>query len=523
MTTNPRIFVLLALCIGGCVTRHAQVAPPPTLQSKPAPAEAAIFREDESAARHALDRFAFGPTPGQAARIAHQGVEKWFLLQLEPAKGPDPALEAALTPYRGALEPPLALIERFGDPDQMDAEAPERPFRDQLKGVDFPAVLGSIAMAELTRHVESDRQVEEVMVDFWTNHFNIFARKGLVRLFAGDYVERALRPHALGRFQDLLIATARHPAMLVYLDNARSVAASSKKKRGLNENYARELLELHTLGVDGGYTQKDVTDVARVLTGWSVQRPKEGGVDFVFRERAHDRGEKQVLGTEFPANHGEDEGMKLLTLLAEHPSTARHLSKKLCMRFVADDPPADCVDAASTAYLASHGNIARVLSAIFQSNSFWDPKNRNQKLKAPVELVASALRAVDAKPDGSLALTRTLAGLGEPLLLEQVPTGYPETESEWIGGSSILARMNFATALASEKLPGAELDLDRVLPTTLPARELESRALNLFVGDHPSPDTVNAIHDGIAGLDDARARRTAVVALLVGSPDFQRQ
>ena len=317
--------------------------------------------------------------------------------------------------------------------DDLMAMSPKQ-LRKMLKGKN----LRQIALAKLTRHVLSEYQLQEVMVDFWTNHFNVFARKGAVRVFAGDYVERAIRPHSLGRFQDLLTATARHPAMLIYLDNVRSVAKRKRGRRGLNENYARELMELHTLGVHGGYTQADVVNVARILTGWSVSRPRDGKLAFMFRARAHDKNAKRVLGVDFPAGGGEEEGMKLLELLALHPATAKHLSNKLCQRLVSDTPPKSVVQAGAKAFTASQGDIKQLVRAIVKHEAFWAAASRGSKLKSPLEVVASSLRTLDARPDGTLRLARILGRLGEPAMLESAPTGHPEVQDAWLGSSAML-------------------------------------------------------------------------------------
>ncbi|MCC6663800.1 MAG: DUF1800 domain-containing protein [Polyangiaceae bacterium] len=493
---------------------------PPPLRPEPRPAAPAAKLPSLGDAHHLLGRLAFGPRPGDAEKITRSGVGPWLDAQLGPRRE-QPELQAALAPYRRSLETPQELLERWlGDDWDEEGAAVQKQVRKAAKGH-----IAEIALAEIARHIVSDRQVEEVMVDFWTNHFNVFARKGVVRLFAGDFIERALRPHALGRFEDLLVATARHPAMLLYLDNARSRAAketpTGERRGGLNENYARELLELHTLGVDGGYVQADVEGAARVLTGWSVRRPQEGGVGFLFRSAGHDRSEKTVLGQRFAAGGGEEEGRTLLTLLAKHPSTARHLGRKLCARFVADHPPAACVDAAAKAYRESDGDIARVVRSIAEHESFWMPVVRGKKLKSPLELVVSSARALGATTDGSLALARVLERMGEPILLESVPTGHPEAEAEWVSTSGLLSRMSYASMLAAGKLPGLSLDLARALPDA--GDGLVPRANALLLAGAARKQTLAAIDTALAGLDDPDERRTVLVALLLGSPEYQRQ
>ncbi|HEY3234574.1 MAG TPA: DUF1800 domain-containing protein, partial [Polyangiaceae bacterium] len=381
---------------------------------------------------------------------------------------------------------------------------------------------------QIVRQVASQRQVQEVMADFWLNHFNVFARKGLVKLYAADYVERAIRPNALGRFEDLLVATARHPAMLLYLDNAKSSAppppgspAARQHRRGITENYARELLELHTLGVDGGYTQNDVIEVARVLTGWSVSGPEEGDLGYKFRERLHDRGEKIVLGQTYPAGGGEDEGLRLLHQLAEHPSTARHLARKLCERFVADRPPASCVESAARAYLGSNGDIRVTLRAIEESPEFWE--NRGNKLKSPLRFVVSALRSVGAKLEPTTHLSNALNRLGQGLLLEPVPTGYPETAEEWASAGSALARMHFATLLGTGRLPGVSVDTQQLFKSAETADQIVVSINDAVLGQSGSPRTVKLLTDQLRGVESPEQRRAVALALALGSPDFQRQ
>jgi uncharacterized protein (DUF1800 family) len=534
-------WLALAALVFGCAHPNAPAPaaaqPPAAVSSSPAKNALSTRNDalaparttpqlDLAAARHVLNRFAFGPRAGESEALVAEGFGKWLDAELAVAP-PAPALDAALAPYREALAPPSQLLESWlGDDWMQDVTAGpdlnrriEPYFRDHL---------AKLALAEVTRHVLSEHQLEEVMVDFWANHFNVFARKGLVRVFAGDYVERAVRPYAFGRFEDLLLATAHHPAMLIYLDNAESSASKphdadpKAKKVGLNENYARELLELHTLGVDGGYSQHDVTEVARILTGFSVMRPQQGGLEFVFRKGRHDAGEKTALGETFPAGHGEDEGVRLLKLLAAHPATAKHLAQKLCALLVADEPPPSCVEAAARAYRDSNGEIRQVVRAIASDASFWSPAVRGSKLKTPLEFAASALRAIGAKPDGSSDFAKALQGLGEPLLEESVPTGYPDAAPEWASSSGMLARMSFATSLALGKVPGVTRASETLLAHAEDNTLVEEANRALLAGS-ASERTLDAVTRALEGVKQPERRRELTLALLLGSPEFQRQ
>jgi uncharacterized protein (DUF1800 family) len=316
--------------------------------------------------------------------------------------------------------------------------------------------------------------------------------------------------------------------MLLYLDNAESRreprgGAQGKRRRGLNENYARELLELHTLGVDGGYTQDDVQAVARILTGWSVVRVNEGGFDFVFRKAAHDRGEKAVMGETFPRGQFEAEGVRLLQFLAQHPATAKHLARQLCARFVADSPPDSCVTAATAAYTQSDGDIKEVLRAIVKDPSFWEQSARGTKLKTPLELLASAARALNARPDGSLALAQTMTQLGEPLLQERVPTGYPDSEPEWASGGGMLARMSFASDLGAGNVRGLDVPWAETLPAGSDVSQLITRFGGSMLGLAPESRTLALVNQQVESLQDPQQKRAVAVALLIGSPEFQRQ
>ena len=366
-----------------------------------------------------------------------------------------------------------------------------------------------------------------LLVDFWTNHFNVFLRKNALKVLAGNYVETAIVPHALGRFEDLLIATARHPAMLVYLDNDKSVAARSRARRGLNENYARELLELHTLGVNGGYSQADVIDVARILTGWGLGDPRDQRLDFEFSPEHHDHGAKTVLGQRFPGNAtsaGEEEGLTLLRFLARHPATAQHLAHKLCQRFISDEPPAECVAEVARAFLATQGDMQAVLRTILRLPGFWERSARGAKLKKPSEFLASALRALELTLDGTTEIAKVSEQLGEPPLLYPAPTGYPDRASAWAGSSQILARMDVATRLVSGSIAGFDLAaVHEMLPATADIGSLiECINLRLF-GGLCDAQTLGILRDEASRASSPEQARDTALALALGSPAFQRR
>ena len=325
-------------------------------------------------------------------------------------------------------------------------------------------VVRDLSESKILRAVHSNRQLNEVLVDFWFNHFNVFIEKGAGRFLTTEYEREAIRPHVLGKFRDLLEATAKSPAMLFYLDNWQSVGENSaaargpagRQRRGLNENYGRELLELHTLGVDGGYTQKDVTEVARCFTGWTILQPQRGG-EFLFNPRMHDRGEKTVLGISISAGGGMEDGKKVLDIVAKHPSTAKFVSHKLAQRFVADEPPAALVDRMAQTFLKTNGDLREVMRTLLDSKEFWSIGAYKSKVKSPLELVASAIRAVDGDVDFAAPLVNQLAQLGQPLYRKQEPTGYSNASDAWLNTAGLVARMNFAVQLADGKVPGVKV------------------------------------------------------------------
>ena len=355
------------------------------------------------------------------------------------------------------------LLEAMGQGMRMQLYAAAPPaLRRRIQSAAGPqtVVAQDLMEAKLERAVYSNRQLEEVLTDFWYNHFNVFLGKGADHYLVTAYERDAIRPHVLGRFEDLLRATAQSPAMLFYLDNWESTGAQSPagklRQRGLNENYGRELLELHTLGVDGGYTQKDVTEVARCFTGWSIRQPQRAA-EFEFRPRMHDNGEKVVLGMRIAAGGGIEDGYQVLHLLAHHPATAQFISRQLAIRFVADDPPAALVDRMAATFLKKDGDLRAVMKTMFDSPEFWSRGAYRSKMKSPLEMVASAVRTLNADVDFTFGLNQQLTQLGEPLYRKAEPTGYSNSSQEWLNSAGLLARMNFSVALANNKVPGVRV------------------------------------------------------------------
>lgn len=492
-------------------------------------------------ALHALNRLAYGPRPGEVDRVAAMGVMHWIDQQLDPARLPDRALAARERAFGVLSLDAEGLSQLFGDARRERAErrrglaesmAPPATAQalDQLR-----QVVGQVQQLAVVRAVLSERQLQEVMTDFWVNHFNVYFAKGADRVLMPVYIEHTIRPRALGHFEDLLLATAQSPAMMFYLDNWESVATGAVpptarlagrtapgSTRGPNENYARELLELHTLGVDGGYSQRDVIEVARVFTGWSIARPAQSG-RFQFNAWAHDQGEKTVRGVRFPAGHGQDEGIRLLKLLANDPSTMRFVSHKLCARFVSDEPPDGCVDDAVAAWRRSGGDITAVVRAIVRSPDFWAPQAVRAKVKTPLEFVVSAVRAVGGVPDTTPELALVVGRLGQPMYLEPSPAGYPESQEEWVNSGALLHRMNAAVALAAGRLPGVTVSLDGVLPETRQPDTLIAAVNNRLLGGILTSTTKAVLRDQLGGVRNPETARSLVVGLALGGPEFQRQ
>lgn len=436
-----------------------------------------------------------------------------------------------------------------------------------------------LMQAKLLRAIYSERQLEEVMTDFWFNHFNVFIGKGADRYLVTSYEREVIRPHAMGKFEDLLVATAKSPAMLFYLDNWLSVGPDSdiargirrypnrpyrrrfpppppnlakgkKRNGGLNENYGRELMELHTLGVNGGYTQQDVTQVAKVVTGWTIDQPRKGG-GFKYEERMHEPGTKIVLGHKIN-DRGEKEGMEVLHILAHHPSTAHFISTKLAMRFVSDDPPPTLVDRMAETFLKKNGDIREVLTTMLKSPEFWSESTYRAKVKTPLEFVVSSIRATGADVTDALPLARQLNQLGMPLYGMQPPTGYSMKEEAWVNSSALLGRMNFSVALMSGKIRGVQVDTNRLVPPDPSALSevdsahtlatLENSLLAGTVSKQTHDAIVAELQNQAAGPSNIQAvvkpatrknekpapappvSSTGTIAgLILGSPEFQRR
>jgi uncharacterized protein (DUF1800 family) len=433
------------------------------------------------AVEHALNRLAYGPRPGDVDRVRAMGLGTWIDQQLHPDKIDDSALSARLP-----AQPPK--------PDRFDDQKDGRRWgRESVQ---------ALAAAKMTRAVSSERQLEEVLADFWFNHFNVFAGKGRTSMWVAEYERTAIRPHVLGKFRDLLGATAKSPAMLFYLDNwlsadpeaaeqlqrqqrqrrpARQGVAlappdgqpappsqAQQRRRGLNENYGRELLELHTLGVDGGYTQKDIVEVARAFTGWTIAPAQaqaqnarvaralkaNGAVqegEFRFAPMLHDRGPKTVLGHTIKAGGGIDDGEQVLDIVARHPATAHHIAYQLAQRFVSDDPPAALVDRAAKKFLSTDGDLREVVRTIITSDEFFAKSARGAKVKTPLEFLASAVRATGRDIPNPQPLLRALMQMGMPPYMCQPPTGYDDTADAWVSAGALVSRMNIAQQIAGRE------------------------------------------------------------------------
>ena len=581
ISLSPRFELTFLALLAACAAGSPRAAAPER-RATPLRVVASTEPREQTAdqqVQQVLNRLAFGPRPGDVSKVREMGVDQWIALQLAPDRIADGAADRVLASYETLGKPTSELVGMYeqgqvairrqqkqqaqqtqpGDTSsrrdlRADVLQSNPQLRDQLRK--NQRILGDVQSAKLARAVASERQLQEVMTDFWENHFTVFAGKGLVRIFIPAYDRDVIRPRALGNFRDLLGAVAKSPAMLFYLDQWQSAADSAhptlvtargraggrrappaaarggitmeqldrlapnarltpeqrrrlealtpeerlqfvqqrmqqqaRGARGLNENYARELLELHTLGVDGGYTQTDVVEVARALTGWSMN--PRGAAEFVFRPEIHDAGQKVVLGHALPAGRGIEDGEAVLDIVARDPRTARFIARKLATRFVSDEPAPALVDRAARTFLETNGDIREVIRSIVTSPEFFSRGAYRAKVKSPFELVASALRAVGAQPDTSMRSAQMVAFLGAPIFGHQAPNGWPETGDAWMNSGAILNRINFGLGLAAGRLPGATVsdwsESERLRSAT---REQQVDAVvATFLGGQASPDT----------------------------------
>src|SRR5947209_15824442 len=559
---------------------------------------------EEQRILHVLNRLGFGARPGDVERVKAMGIDKYIDLQLHPEKIDDAVADAkvknldalqlstgelyAKYPQPGQI---LRQMQRSGNAppelaaaidarkngqaaapnaggapkadtngemtkpngaakadDPQNNEAYRNAIRDYYikNGLKPPQVLtAQLQASRIMRAVYSERQLQEVMVDFWTNHFNVFAGKGADRWLLPSYDRDTIRPHTLGKFYDLLLADAQSPAMLFYLDNFQSVSPNAQlpqqrpgarrgplaslrmsnnpqdqrpqqqqQRRGINENYARELMELHTLGVDGGYTQKDVQEVARCFTGWTIIAPRGAGAaaqavlngpagemlrtragTFVFRPGVHDNGEKIVLGHKIPAGGGVKDGLMVLDILAHHPSTAKFIATKLVRNFVSDEPPPALVDRVAQTYMKTDGDIREMLRTIFSSPEFNSSIAYRAKVKQPFELAVSAVRTLGADTNGGPQFHQWIARMGQPLYGFQTPNGYSDVAENWVNTGALLERMNFALALVSNRIPGTRVNLVQFVgdDKSITKEKLLDRFVTLFVGGEISLKTHEAL------------------------------
>jgi uncharacterized protein (DUF1800 family) len=477
---------------------------------------------------HLLNRLSLGIRPGEIEQVQQLGMDKYIQQQLNPVSITEPAI---LTDRLSKLDTinlsPAELFQRYNPNRKVDIQSPipdDQKFRRQQAR----QVTNQAIEARLWRSIYSQRQLNEMMVDFWYNHFNVHADKGIDKLWVGAYEQQAIRPYAMGKFRDLLGATARHPAMLFYLDNWRNSKPNSNQKgrsQGLNENYARELMELHTLGVDGGYKQDDVIALAKILTGWGFKQPGQkipDGYSFQFNSDRHDFSNKTFLNQNIIGS-GIGEGEQALDLLSRNPSTARQIGFKLAQYFVTDNPPKSLVDKLSKRFAASDGDIKLVLDTLFRSPEFWDPKYYGTKFKTPYQYAVSSIRSTGTELSNPRVLNDFLKQQGMPLYGCPTPNGYKNTQEAWLNPDSLTRRINYATNLAKGKLPISasattvpnsplpiQADLSKLVPITV----VDPVKLAATLGNNFSVQTQQSI---AASNLDIRA------ALILGSPEFMRK
>ena len=527
---------------------------------------------------HALNRLGFGARAGDVERVKAMGLENYINQQLNPEKIGDTVAENKIHELSVLNMTTAELYEKYPQPGQLlrqlqargrlpaemtteepkenKTQPPANPLEKEKyrkvveeyyreNGLQRPQrIVAELQASRILRAVYSERQLQEVMVDFWTNHFNVFAGKGADRWLLPSYDRDVIRPNALSKFSTLLQATAQSPAMLFYLDNFQSVSPNAnrgggrlrpqqpqRQRRGINENYARELMELHTLGVDGGYTQKDVQEVARCFTGWTIFQPRGGGAavnamlgeagrrnagTFFFNARVHDDGEKAVLGHKIPAGGGIKDGLMVLDILAHHPSTAKFIATKLVRHFVADNPPPALIDRVAAAFTRNDGDIRDTLKAIFFSKEFNSAEAYRAKIKRPFELVVSAIRTLGADTNGGPGTHQWIARMGEPLYGFQTPNGYSDAAESWVNTGGLLERMNFGLALADNRIQGTTVNLSK---SNSEQAKLMDEYLKTILAGEISAATRETLLKQLEPSDPV----TKVVGLILGTPEFQRQ
>ncbi|HKV06429.1 MAG TPA: DUF1800 domain-containing protein [Candidatus Acidoferrales bacterium] len=563
---------------------------------------------EDQAILHALNRLAYGPRSGDVENIRQLGLEKWIDQQLHPDSIDDSALEKRLQNYPTIHWSSRKLLDQYPPPNLAAKRAGETKeeykqqilekrraamaqmtdtgndnidkAQEQLAKLQGPnRIIAELSMAKLDRAIYTQRQLEAVMEDFWFNHFNVFANKGADRWLLTSYVRDTIRPHTLGRFQDLLLATAKSPAMLFYLDNWQSVDPAAfqerqreiamrrarymgafgggfppppgtfptpgqdfpgaqgavrpqQQDRGLNENYGREVMELHTVGVDAGYSQQDVIEMARCLTGWTVREPRRDP-DFIFRPEFHAQGKKVVMGRTFDYG-GEKDGEEALRMLANDSHAAKFIAAELARHFVSDNPPPALVDRMAANYEATGGDIRSVLKTMIYSPEFWSKQTYRAKVKTPFELVASTARALNADVAIGLPLAQWVGRMGEPLFLCQPPTGYSDKAETWVNTGALLNRLNFALAFATGHMPGASVNLSAMFgeDAAKDPKMALTRSLDLFLDGQIEPQTRQTLGARLndpqilqARLDDPvkQVNEGLLSGLVLGTPEFQRR
>ncbi len=561
---------------------------------------------EDQAILHALNRLAYGPRPGDVERIRQMGLETWVDQQLHPESIDDSGLDERLERYPTLKMSSQQLLEAYPPPNQAAKQQGEtkQDYKDQMAEKRQQAVadarsqdmmdsanpnvangeiqlariqgpqriIAELSMAKMDRAIYSNRQLEAVMEDFWFNHFNVYAGKGDDRWLLTSYVRDTIRPHTMGKFSDLLIATAKSPAMLFFLDNWQSADAAAfaeaqrenqmrrnaryggifappgimfppaaaqqqagakkQEDRGLNENYGREVMELHTIGVDAGYSQQDVIQMAETLTGWTIKEPRRDP-EFFFNERWHDPQPTVLMGHKFNYG-GEKDGEEALKMLATNPHAAHFISTELARHFVSDDPPPALVDRMAKTYEDTGGDIRSVLHTMIYSPEFWSLDAYRAKVKTPFELVASTARALDANVTVSLPLVSWVGRMGEPLFQCQPPTGYPDKAQTWVNTGALLNRLNFALTFATNRLAGSTVDLRQMFGDQAAAdpEMALSRALDLFLDGQVAQGTRDTLEARLqdpqvlqATLDDPvkQVNEGLLSGLVLGAPEFQRR